>query len=60
MIRMSVKTKLAPEEVIKRAIAYFAKGGLGLTISAQDSTSISFQGGGGRVDLATTGKVSLP
>ena len=52
MIRIGVKTKLSPEEVIKRSAQFFGPdGGDGLEITEQDETHICLQGGGGGVDV---------
>jgi hypothetical protein len=45
----TVETKLSPEEAIKRAVAYFGEGGLGLEMSEQNPCCIYFTGGGGHV-----------
>lgn len=55
MARYSVKTKLDPEEVIKKAAAYFG-GGFGLEIVEQDPCCVYFKGGGGHVSV-TAGAV---
>ncbi|MGD8245567.1 MAG: hypothetical protein PVG25_14210 [Anaerolineae bacterium] len=52
MARYSFETKTSPEEVIQRAVAYFGEGGLGLTISAEDTCCVTFQGGGGHISVA--------
>jgi hypothetical protein len=56
MARYSVKTKLSPEEAIKKATAYFGEGGLGLEMVEQDPCCVSFTGGGGHVSV-TAGAV---
>jgi len=32
MLRMAAKTKLSPEEIVKRAVAFFGPGGYGLEV----------------------------
>jgi len=56
MARYSVETKLDPEEAIRKAMAYFSEGGLGLKLIEQDSCCAYFEGGGGHVYVtAVTG-----
>ena len=54
MLRLATTSKLVPEEVIRRAVVYFGKGGLGLEVKEQTEVSASFQGGGGGVGLAAS------
>jgi glucokinase len=51
MARYSVNTKLSPEEAIKKAIAYFGAGGLGLEVTEQNPCCVTFSGGGGHVTV---------
>jgi hypothetical protein len=51
MLNISTKTKLSPEETIKRAVAFFGPGGYGLEIKEQCDDSAYFQGGGGSVSV---------
>jgi len=53
MLNLEVKTKLSPEEVIKRAVAFFGSGGYGLEIKEQSESCAYFEGGGGGVDITT-------
>ena len=48
-----VKTKLSPEEVIQKAKAYFGEQ-MGLTIVDEGACCISFEGGGGFVEITVT------
>ncbi len=52
MLRMSVSTKLSPEEVTKRAIAFF-KDSQGLSLREQSPTCAYFEGAGGTVDVVS-------
>ncbi|MFN2156755.1 MAG: hypothetical protein ACK2UX_16095 [Anaerolineae bacterium] len=52
MARYSVYTKLDPEEVIRRAVAFFGEGGVGLQATEQASCCATFEGGGGHVAIA--------
>ncbi len=54
MLKLSTWTKLKPAEVIKKAAAFFGPGGYGLKILSQNETCISFEGGGGMVDISTS------
>lgn len=57
MARYGVKTKLNPEQVIEKAVAYFGEGGLGLEVTEQGSCCATFVGGGGHVQItAATGE----
>jgi hypothetical protein len=60
MLNISKESKLKPQEVIKRATAFFGPGGYGLKILEEDTCNAYFEGGGGsvRVSAATTGKGS--
>ena len=49
MINLEVKTKLGPQEVVKRLKAFFGGEGLGLNISEESSQCLNFEGGGGYV-----------
>ncbi len=49
MINLEGKTKLSPEEVIKRLKKYFGKGGQGLELTEDNPLCLSFSGGGGYV-----------
>jgi len=53
MLSMTTKTKLKPEEVVKKALDFFGPGGYGLEVTSQSDTCISFEGGGGGVDIST-------
>ncbi|MBI4302969.1 MAG: hypothetical protein HY665_01325 [Chloroflexi bacterium] len=58
MLKIEAKTKLSPEEAIKRAVAFFGPGGRGLEVDQQGPLCVYFQGGGGevRVTACTEGK----
>jgi hypothetical protein len=49
MARYTVETKLDPEEVIRKAVAYFGQGGLGLETIEENPCCVHFQGAGGHV-----------
>jgi hypothetical protein len=53
MLNLEVTTKLPQEEVSKRAMGFFGKGGLGLEAAEKDSQCLSFEGGGGYVTVTT-------
>ncbi len=60
MLNLSTKSKLKPEEVVKRAVKFFGPDGYGLEITEQDDCCGQFEGGGGgvRVMAATEEKGS--
>ncbi len=53
MLKMAKKTKLSPEEVIKRAVEFFGPAGHGLKVKEQCADSVYFEGGGGIVEVTT-------
>jgi len=53
MGRYMAETKLSPEKVIEKALAYFGEHGLGLEITGRCDHCVSFTGGGGHVDIIT-------
>ncbi|MFC1932760.1 hypothetical protein ACFLXU_03895 [Chloroflexota bacterium] len=54
MLRIATKTKLNPEEAIKRAVEFFGPGGYGLEVREQEACYASFQGGGGGVAVTAS------
>ena len=54
MLRMMTKTKLSPEEAIKRAVAFFGPVGYGLKVKEQDDCCAYFEGGGGGVEVTAS------
>jgi hypothetical protein len=50
MINLERSTKLSTDEVMKRLKKYFGKGGQGLEVSEENSSCITFSGGGGYVN----------
>ena len=53
MLKLSISTKLKPEEVIKKALGFFGPDGHGLKVTEQSDTCASFEGGGGGVEVTT-------
>jgi hypothetical protein len=51
MLRLNVRTKLKPEKVMKKALGYFGPGGHNMKIVEQNDKYISFEGGGGGVQV---------
>jgi hypothetical protein len=51
LIRMSAKTKLSPEEVVKRAVSFFGPGGYGLEVVDETTGYVCLEGGGGVVEV---------
>jgi hypothetical protein len=52
MIKVSKESKLKPQEVIKRAVAFFGPRGYGLELKEEDNCNAYFEGGGGSVRVA--------
>ena len=62
MLRIATKTSFTPEEVIKKAIQFFGPDGYKLKINGQTETSVTFEGGGGAVEIsacAENGKTTV-
>lgn len=51
MLKIATKTKLSPEEAVKRAVEFFGPGGYGLKVMEQSTNCASFEGGGGGVEV---------
>ena len=51
MLKIATKTKLSPEEAVKRAVEFFGPGGYGLKVMEQSINCASFEGGGGGVEV---------
>lgn len=51
MLKIAAKTKLSPEEAIKRAVEFFGPNGYGLQVKEQSPDCAYFEGGGGGVDV---------
>jgi len=57
MLNLSTKSRLKPEEVVKRAVRFFGPDGYGLEVTEQDKCCGQFEGGGGGVRvIASTEK----
>ena len=50
MINLEVKTKLSTPEVCIRLKSFFGEGGLGLKITEETQSCLSFEGAGGYVE----------
>ncbi len=62
MLTLATKTKMSPEEVIKKAVDFFGPNGYKLEIKEQSTDCAYFVGGGGGVDVTTCiedGKTSV-
>ena len=53
MLKIATKTKLSPEEVIKRAVGFFGPDGYGLEVKNEDPGCASFGGSGGGISVTT-------
>jgi hypothetical protein len=51
MLKLNVKTKRKPEEVVKEALGFFGPGGYGLKVTEQGDACASFEGGGGSITV---------
>ncbi len=51
MLRMTSKTRLTPEEVVRRAVDFFGPSGYGLQIKEQGPGCAYFEGSGGGVEV---------
>lgn len=51
MLKIAGKTKLSPEEAIKKAVEFFGPGGYGLKVNQQNPTCVYFEGGGGGIQI---------
>lgn len=51
MLKITTKTKLSPEEAIKRAAEFFSPGGYKLEVKEQQSNCVYFEGGGDGVEV---------
>ncbi len=51
MLKIATKTKLSPEEAVKRAVEFFGPGGYGLEVKTQTPACAYFEGGGGIVNV---------
>ena len=49
MLSMETTTKLAPEKILVKLKAYFGEGGLGLELTRDTESCLTFEGGGGYV-----------
>ncbi|MBI2836087.1 MAG: hypothetical protein HYX85_00135 [Chloroflexi bacterium] len=52
MLKISAKSKLAPGEVMNKAFAFFGPSGYGLRVKEQNEGCITFEGGGGGVQIS--------
>ena len=51
MLKLNVRTKSKPEEVVKKALEFFGPGGYGLKVTEQSDTCAYFEGGGGGIEV---------
>jgi hypothetical protein len=52
MLNISKESKLAPEEAVKRAVAFFGPKGYGLDVKDEGDCCATFEGGGGGVHVS--------
>jgi hypothetical protein len=53
VLKLETKTKLSPEDVVKRAVEFFTSR-YGLKVLEKDSACVSFEGGEGGVEITTS------
>ena len=51
MLKIATKTKLSPEDAIKRAVEFFGPNGYRLEVKVQLPDYASFEGGGGGIQV---------
>jgi hypothetical protein len=51
MLSVTKKSKLKPEEVLKKAVTFFGDGGFGLKVMEEDENHVYLEGGGGGVNV---------
>jgi len=51
MLSMEKRTRFGPEEIVKKAVAFFGPDGLGLETTEQERCCARFAGGGGFVSV---------
>jgi hypothetical protein len=56
MLKIEAETKLSPEEVVKRAVAFFGPRGYGLGVREQTFGYVCLEGGGGIVEVSASAK----
>ncbi len=53
MLKLNVRTKRKPEEVVREALGFFGPGGYGLKVTEQNDTCAFFEGGGGGIAVTS-------
>ncbi|MFC2051430.1 hypothetical protein ACFLT4_01695 [Chloroflexota bacterium] len=53
MLKLNVRTKRKPDEVVKKALEFFGPGGYGLKVTEQNDTCAYFEGGGGEIAVTS-------
>ena len=53
MLKLNVRTKRKPEEVLKKAVEFFGPGGYGMKVAEQNNTCAYFEGGGGSIAVTS-------
>jgi hypothetical protein len=56
MLKIAIKTKLGPEDAIKRAVEFFGPEGYGLKVKDQFPECAYFEGGGGGIEVTASSK----
>ena len=53
-MRISAKTMLKPDEVVRRAMNFFGPGGQGLKVKDELPGYVCFEGGGGGIEVSAS------
>ncbi len=51
MLKLNIRTRRSPADVVKKALDFFGPGGYGLKVTQQGDTCVSFEGGGGHITV---------
>ena len=54
MLNMEATTRISPQEVITKALAFFGPTGYNLILRDQSENGLYFEGGGGRVNVTAS------
>jgi hypothetical protein len=54
MLNIETKSKLSPEEAVKRAVKFFGPEGYGLKVKEEAPCCVEFEGGGGGVAVSAS------
>jgi hypothetical protein len=52
MLKLEIRTRKSPEQVIQKLKGFFGEGGLGLDLKEDTPSCLTFEGGGGHVSAS--------